>query len=314
MPNYLRKLILFASPVIIFIVLVNCLIAFTPAMFRNKATYMEKHKNDVEVLFFGSSHTQDAINPLQIKSMTSVNLGYNTQDIKTNYQLFEKYVDETPKLKYVVFEFDYLALEQPLDLIKHNEPLYRKFYGFPNVENVFTKFAASITDIKFFVDYAYESTRYKIGNDYYVNEAGFIERNDLEDFKLMKHDSQLIDSLADQRFGNKFRYDQTREFAVNSQLVNNLINHCKKKNIEVILLSIPKYHTFTDRKMETKMAKRQHYLDSITTHTTNVKYFDYEQDKRFSSVTNYRDDNHLNPTGGNKFTLIVDSLLSTLNK
>lgn len=311
MSNFLRKLLVFFIPLALFFIAINCYIDYNSAMFRNKANYLHKNKAEIETVFFGSSHTQDGINPVFMSKPAS-NMAYNTQENKINFLLFERYVNEMPKLKQVVFEFDYFTLEQPLDFIKHNEPLYRKFHNISGNPNWLYDFIAPVTDIHFYMNYIFESTRYKMNNNYYVNEAGYIEKDDKLVFNTMNYDSLVIEEGAPARLATRHVYEFINEIEPNTHLIDSIIRHCEKKNIDLIFLGLPKYHTYIDRKRPAKMARRQHYLDSVLVNT-QVKYFDFEQDPRFRSVRLYNDDNHLNPDGAKKFTLIVDSITKTLH-
>lgn len=311
MKKFILKILLFGIPLILFIVVINYTISLYPSPFRNKANYLEKNKNKIEVLFLGSSHMQDAINPLLL-SKNSSNLAYNTQDIKTNYLLFEKYINQLPELKYVVFEFDYFSLEQPLDFIKYNEALYRKFHNFPRYNISTSKVISSVGDLPFFLDFFKTSFRYHLDNRIRINESGFSENNDKVEFKLAHFDKQEIEKTAAVRLSMRHREESVPNYRQNTAILNKLIQKCESRNIELIFINLPKYHTYIERERPAKIARRQHYLDSILNHS-KVVYFDFENDHRFRDITNYSNDNHLIDTSGNKFTLIVDSLINHLN-
>lgn len=308
MNKFCKRTLILCIPIFIGILSLHLYIDFLPAMFRNKAHFIEQNKNDIEALFLGSSHTQEAINPLWMKNKCS-NLAYNSQDVVANCMLFDKYVDELPNLKFVFFEFEYFTLEQPLDQSEVNAPLYRKFYNLPKA-SVYKQFVSFFSDISFFKDYTFECWKYMKGN-YQVNEAGYVTQSDYNPFGELGHDSTLVCKTAPERLITRHKKRYISEIPVNEVLIDSLIAKATRKNIEVVFLALPKYKTYIEREIPDKLQIRNSYLNKKLTNN-EVLYFDYERDLRFADVNLYLDDNHLGHEGAVKFTAVIDSLIGTL--
>lgn len=276
-------------------------------MFRNKARFIQKNKDNIEVIFLGSSHTQEAINPLLMKNKCA-NLAYNSQDVVGNCMLFDKYVEELPKLKIVFLEFEYFTLEQPLDQYAVNKPLYRKFHNLPDT-CLYKQISSIFSDIPFFRNYIYECWK-EMRSNFSVNEAGYVSQSDYTPFGDLNFDSIQVNESAKTRLITRHKKRYIEEISTNSALIDSLITKAKLKNIRVVFLALPKYQTYIEREIPDKLNRRNIYLNQKL-RNNEVLYFDYEKDHRFKDTYSYLDDNHLGHDAAIRFTAIIDSLITT---
>ena len=103
MKKFISKLFRFSLPFIIFSLIclvIHLFIILSSNTFNLKAKYI-KENPDVEILFLGSSHTQNGINPEFINKKTA-NLAYGGQDYFYDYELFFKFAPKLKKLKYII--------------------------------------------------------------------------------------------------------------------------------------------------------------------------------------------------------------------
>lgn len=308
MKKFCRYTLLFSIPIFLGIILLHIYVSYNPSMFRNKANYVQTHKNEIEVLFLGSSHTQEAINPLRMENSVA-NLAYNAQNVVANCMLFDKYVEELPNLKFLVFEFDYFTLEDLLTRSSDGVPLFRKFHNLPNT-SFFANFSSKFGDIPFLRTYVYECWKFKL-TDYHVNEAGYVTKSKHDPFGDMHHDATRIFDTAPERLKTRHKARGIENIEQNSTLIESMIAKAKTKGIQVIFLALPKYQTYLDREIPDKLKRRNAYVNKKVK-DKDVIFLDYERDPRYKSVDLYLDDNHLGKEGAVIFTAMMDSVFTSL--
>ena len=68
MSKFIKKVLIFSTPIIIFIILMEVLLREIPNDYSYKKNYLDTHSSEIETLFLGSSHTYYGVNPEFIKS------------------------------------------------------------------------------------------------------------------------------------------------------------------------------------------------------------------------------------------------------
>lgn len=279
-----------------------------PNAFSSKAAYIKNH-SEVEVLILGSSHSQQAINP-EFLTVKASNLAYNGQDLAINTAMFYHYVEDLPFLRYLIVEMDYHTLEfrQPKDYFRnawyyqyHNLklaelPLMQRYFMYP-------------TAPKFFNHYLLE----QFDRDLPVtklNQWGFETNRFAGDFEQRNYDVSAIATFIKSTPKRHLKIS-LENLNDSKQLINGMLNLCNKKDIRMVLVSTPMYPTFERHKTVQKEQHRVHFIDSLLKAHPEVIYFNFENDHRFT-VSDFRDEDHLNPTGAKKFTGFIDALLKRL--
>ncbi|AVI51417.1 hypothetical protein C5O00_09630 [Pukyongia salina] len=310
MRRFLLKITLFSLLPILLFLTAELLIRFSPNAFIAKAEYIQNNKN-IEALILGSSHTQQAIDPSHF-TIKAANLAYNGQDLSINEDLYHRYKEELPQLKYLIVEIDYHTLEfrQPEDYFR--DPWYFQYHGLKRHPiRPITKYSMYASSPKFFNNFLLD----KLNRDSPVvqlNEWGFETNRFWGEFKDMEYDEKKIDSLM--------RQLPTRHAKISLENLNNskrslgrIIQDCNEKNITLVFIATPMYKTFERHKIEPKERHRSLLLDSLMYVYKNLIYLDFEYDERFD-VTHFRDEDHLNPKGAMKFTRILNDTLFRLKQ
>ncbi len=111
MKLYIKKSISF---ILIFIILLIILeiVARNVYNYRTdlffKYECFKENQNEIEVLFFGSSHTEQSVNPQYINKK-AFNLSYGSQDLYYAYAILKKYINYMPNLETIVLELSFFS-------------------------------------------------------------------------------------------------------------------------------------------------------------------------------------------------------------
>src|SRR5690554_2317195 len=181
MKRFLRKTLIISLPIIVVTGLVELFITYYPNTFNTKANYLNSHLDKIEILFLGSSHTQNGINPEFIDT-PSANVAYSGQDYLIDNAIFFQYIDQLRNLNKIVIEMDYLSLEEKNEPDYFRLPWYYKYYDV-NLGNfkALDNFLLFLTNPSFFKKYLLKTLN-PFDQKMIFNEYGFIE-NDTELFE-----------------------------------------------------------------------------------------------------------------------------------
>lgn len=124
MIKFIYRLFIFCIPWFVLVGFVECLYRTQPNNYTIKNYHLSKNKNNIEVLLFGDSHCFYGLNPIYFDK-SSFNLSNVSQTIYFDKLLLEKYFDELPKLKCVVFCIEYTNLSQQDNT---QDDVFRKYY------------------------------------------------------------------------------------------------------------------------------------------------------------------------------------------
>ena len=304
--EFLKRFLIFCLPVFTLYVLFELFLFYYPNSFNKKAFHINKNK-DVENIFLGSSHTQNAIISSVFDKKTA-NLAYGNQDYFLDNKLFFNYVDQLNSLERVFLEVDYHNLEDKNQADYFRLPWYNRYYGVKNLEtNFISKFSIYSTQPGFFNNYML-SLISPFSYKYKIDENGFIVNDFPGPFKSMKYDETKISTSAPERLKDRHAEPSMEAYTFNKAKINEIITYCLKNDIEVYLISYPIYKTYRANYVKEKYTRRNTFLDSITKNP-KIKYIDFETDSRFK-VDDYKNDDHLNPTGAKKLSVLINDIVS----
>jgi hypothetical protein len=303
MKKFIKYLILFSIPVLVFLISVE-LYCRTQTTFAIKKNYVEKNLGTIETLILGSSHSQNGINPEFLKTK-SCNLAFGGQPIAIDYFLLEKYMAKMKNLKTVLLEVSPHRFYNELNPNEWNGHVYSNLYDIDyKVEEYSVKnYSFALADVNYFSTIFVANLNPKIPKPK-LNKFGFMI-NDFQDrFSKLKNDSLKIQNSF--KMNNKFNNQEN--FETNTVFLNKIIEKCQQNSVKIILMGTPLYRTYST-KIPLKIKKQHQDLISKIIHKFGIQYYDFSNSKRFN-LKDFKNDNHLNPNGAKKFTIIIDSIVN----
>lgn len=303
MKRFIKYLMLFSIPVVIFIVAAE-LYCRTQTIFVIKKQHFENNLSTINTLILGSSHFQNGLNPEFLKS-NSCNLAYGGQPISIDYFLLNKYIDQMKNLKTVLFEVSPHRLYYEFDPSNWNGHVYSNLYdiNYKTEKLSIKNYSLVLSDVKYFSTIFIDNYNPKLIKPK-LNTFGFMTNAFPGRFTELENDSIKIN----QTFKMNSIFDNQKNFKLNMFFLNKIIQECQKKKVEIIFIGTPLYQTYYSKiplktEIQVKNALRR------VTNKYGIEYYDFSRSKKFY-LKDYINDNHLNPNGAKKFTLLIDSILT----
>jgi hypothetical protein len=301
MKKFIQYLILFNIPIVFFLVLVE-LYCRTQTTFALNKNYLENNLGNIETLILGSSHSQNGINPEFLKSK-SCNLAFGGQPISIDYFLLDKYVLQMKNLKTIFFEVSPHRFYNELNPKDWNGHIYSNLYDINYKVERFSikKYSFVLSDVRYISTIFINNFNPKLPKPE-LNEFGFMKNNYQGRFSKLNNDSIKINKT----FKMNHHFDNQENLKQNIVFLKKIIEKCKKNNIKIIFLGTPFYQTYSS-KIPLKSEIQIHNLLTHFSSKYKIPYYDLAKSKRFN-LKDFVNDNHLNPDGAKKFTLITNNL------
>ncbi|WP_417874410.1 hypothetical protein [Xanthomarina gelatinilytica] len=303
MKKLLTHISLFLIPIIIVWILAEVFYRTVPNNYTYKHEQISNNKDDIEVLVLGDSHTFFGINPEWL-SLKTYNLSNVSQTIYFDKLLFEKHIDHLPHLKYLIISVEYTTLSQADNT---QEDIWRKY------------FYCAQMDLEVPLITWYNPKKYSLAlarkfdktwNSYldYKREGSLIgcDENGWGNTYLSTVDSLEMTYLA--KVVAKKHEDGSLDFNLNTERIQNLIDLCKQKNIQVLLVNMPVNPEYLSHLNPEKLLKIDNTCDDLAKTNPNVTRVDLSRDSRFQ-LQDFHDADHLNAQGAKKCSLLIDAYL-----
>jgi len=279
-----------------------------PNNYTQKQQSIEKQKNQIEVLLFGDSHCLYGLNP-QYFTRPTFNLSNVSQTVYFDQLLFNHYINRLPKLKQVVFCIEYTNLSQQDNT---GEDDWRKFF--------YARFMhLKVPSIKPFDPRNHlivlTQKPYKIRDllKRYVKTKSILDC-DANGWgnNYLKEKRTPPQKVAQQRA--LIQEDGLTDFSLNVQRLQSMIDICRQKKIQVVIVSMPQTRIYEHYLNPKKLDKIIRTCASFEQKNPGVAYYlNLFADKRFNDEDFY-DADHLNDQGAVKSSEIVNNFLQRISK
>lgn len=278
---------------ILFVALVLLLLAKTDALFERKYSYSKyydfyEQKQDFDVLFLGTSHVINAVYPMELwrdYGIVSYNLANHSENICTNYwQLVNALKYTTPK----VVVIDLYAVDGDS---KVNVKYLHNFTDNMPLSLTKIRMVMDLLEPADWAEYLFELSLYHsrwdddFGSDDLHPATGLEKGAELREEVVVNVAPELIP---------KEEYDPTER--LNKQYLQKIIDLCKEKQIDVVLMYIP----YSIPEGEQTVANWGY----VIAEKNNVPYINFVyEDFDLNYATDCADiSHHLNASGAKKVT------------
>ena len=301
--KFFSRAVIYSLPILLLASGLEALQHMLPNEYTHKKELLEERLDELEVLILGSSHTYLGINPALLQSR-AFNLAATAQTLYFDKFLLEKYIDRLPRLKKLVLPVSYPSLgsesyKNPGDYNRSYH--YAYFYG----SNAFVDMLAprrfslvSLFTVKKSVDRSW---------DYFVRGDSLIEfdgngwyNSDKEPARDLAKNGRDSGKLHDAVYDESLIPDNLR-------YISEMIRLCKRRGVEVYLLSMPMWKTYIEQVKPERYTRMVTAMDSLS-RVEQIPYFNFTEDERFIAE-DFFDSNHLNQQGADKFTHIFNGLI-----
>ena len=108
MKDFVRNIVLFVLPVLVFAAGLEWLAESIPNSYTYKREYMERNGSRIHTLFLGSSNAYDGFAASAVPG--AFNIANSSQTLEDDYRLLERYIDSLDSLQTVVLGLGYHSL------------------------------------------------------------------------------------------------------------------------------------------------------------------------------------------------------------
>ena len=299
MKSFISKILLFSSFVIAFISIGELLVRRVPNPYSYKHQWMLNNAKDVETLVLGSSHTYFGINPEKFTAET-FNLAFTSQNFEYDYFLLNQYVERCTSLKNLILPISYFSMFSNRFEDKDSwwYAINYKIYMNCDIHSDFSKY-----NFEFFHPSVYKGKLLSIlkpSENLQCTELGMGTAYDIKNKTNNWNDAEA--AIERHTVKDYSKLEDNRGF------LNKIIALCKDKDINVILITTPTWHTYYNGLNKVQLAKMHEVIDKLLRNNEHVKYYDFLTDDRFVEDDFY-DCDHLSNIGANKFSEILNSLI-----
>lgn len=305
----MRRLILytllFITPFIVSIIVIEYLLRKIPNSHMVKADEFQAKMKQTKIIILGNSHAANAINP-DFLSKEAYNLAQGAQTLNIDYALLSKYQDQLDSLEYIIISMSYHSPWFKLSDLEYFKWMgkYNNIYFDINIEhNPLKMFLFLDEPIKKDLEYIklyYWNKRPITFN--YIN--GFMPAPPASDLKkIEKHAKDVAQGFTVE--------DLTLRYNENLGYLTNIIEIAKKKHSKVIFITTPCYPTYIDNLNKEQLGSMHRLMDSIQ-NNEDVFYYDFLEDARSYTLEDFNNGDHLSYLGAQKVTFKIDSIIKKI--
>lgn len=286
---------------------------FRDNTFNAKADILERQANETNTLFLGSSHMWRAVNPEWFDQSLSMAIGGSAIDI--DHLIFNEMIQRLPHLKTIVLEISYHSLEERRGQSWSKNFLIYNYFDINNYPNELVPWQDHLLMTSQPVFYVkkllFNENKIEKGK---FNEYGFIDQapkvsDDYSSrFASLGYNQAEIDSTSSVILEDLHTESNEINFEKSTSQVIEMAKVCASKNIELLIVSTPKYWTYNANMNLLKDQRRQKFYQLLNEeYDIQILNFErlYERD-----VNYFINENHLSVTGAKAFTEFLQNKMT----
>ncbi|MFM7234492.1 MAG: hypothetical protein ACKOZM_07865 [Flavobacteriales bacterium] len=299
MKTFLTKTTLFALPILIALLIMEILLRRIPNDYSYKNDYLLQHADSIETLFMGSSHAYYGINPDYFPG-NSFNASHISQSIDLDYKIISKFSDHFKSIKQIVVPIDYFTLfsRNSTGIESWRTKNYTIYY------NLHT----SIKPTDYFEIFAFRPKK-NINrlSKYYLQKDNFITCSSKGYGNTEIAQKDLIETGKSASTRHTLKNSNYLQESI--EIIDKIIAFSEEKNAFVLFYSSPCYSTYRENLDSIQYNTTLTTIDSICRNHSNTRYVNLMADTSFTA-SDFRDADHLNPSGAKKMTLKIGEILA----
>lgn len=310
MQKFLSQALWFCLPVLFVLGFFEYKISAIPNDLSYKRVLLEGSLPKIEVLITGASDSFMGINP-QYFSKVGFNLAFHSQSLIIDTQLVRKYFERMPRLQLIIMSINYAT--PSYKMADSNESrrnfLYSRFLGVPGDQSTLSLLHPQ--NYFALLNYGSNQIREFIGKNFKANLASETSASGWSKSETIGN-TQVITAESGKklvRFHNGLM--KSEHIADNLKALGDLLSYADAKGVKIVFVTPPVFKTYSSVLNMDVWQKEQTLLRDLA-QKHNTLYYDYLTDDRFE-VSDFKDDNHLNFNGAEKFSKILEADIVKLN-
>lgn len=296
MKKFFVRLFVFLAIILILFPIVEIIIRTIPNNYSYKHDYLTANASDIQILSMGSSHGLYAIDPLYF-NRKGFNASHVAQSINFDYEIWDKFKASFDNLDTLIIPITFFTLFSNLEDTSEAWRIknYAIYYGFKenniknNLELLNQRPSAILKMIAKRLKGQTNLTISELGaNTIFSNQPDLLETGQSA---AIRHAKQGFNRLEE-----------------NVGFIKSMLSDCESMGVSVLLVTTPTTEYYWKNLDKNLLQLMQLTIDNLLQEFPDVKYFNFLKDDRFD-LSDFRDADHLNPYGAEKFTKILNTLI-----
>lgn len=310
MKRFIYTLILFIIPLVLLFGALEYGLRNIPNDYSFKNHWQEQNISSVKILVIGSSLGYYGIRP-QYMNQPTFNASHVSQTIKYDAFIFNKFIDRADSLRLIVWPISYFNL--PYELEEDKGAWWR------------------VKSYTIYYDCPYHRYNIKYNNEVVAGQKVFQEISRIFKYLFSDYTEQYCDSMGfglnfskNDRIANWYSTEMamidvvshTKDLTehrdginANKRRMNEVIQACADRGIQVLLLTPPAYKTYYENLEPQQLNLMTDFCDSLAATYDNTIYLNMLRDPRFEAEDFY-DTFHMETDGATKLTKILNEYIS----
>lgn len=299
MKYFLFKLFLFLLPALSLAILFEVLIQKTPNDYTLKRNYLDLNANKIETLILGSSHSLYGLDPNYFDK-SCFNASHVSQTLDYDLAILKKYKN-WGQLKTLILPISYFSFFERIETTDESWRAkdYLLYY-----------------DIAFSHQYKHHSEVLSIGLkhnlekiiSHYIKNQSAISCTNLGWGTNASSENSVDLFSSGERKAKKHTISNHQCFQENLVILEDIINFCSAKNINVVLFTPPAYKTYVTNLNNDQLSKTITAVYQIAEKHTNCTYINLLDDKTYRPE-DFFDADHLNEIGAEKLSKAMNKYI-----
>ena len=301
MKKFLFILLIFSLPVFIVCGTMELLLRNIPNGYALKSDYLKSNKKSIKTLLVGSSHILYGINP-KFLTEKALNYGNVSQTIDVDYKIINHHINTLEALQTIVIRMSYATLFEQLE--NGDESWRIKDYEiYTDINfNSKLKYHSEILSVKL------KNNLKRINDFYFLKENSEFVSNQGWGTHTAREKTQNIDAVG-KLIAEKHTINDEVIYKENYKLLEAIVDLCQKNEVKVVLVMMPAYKSYVQHLNQNQLEKTISAAKFIDSKYSNCRFFNFLTDNQFKQ-SDFLDADHLNREGAEKFTILMDRLLT----
>jgi hypothetical protein len=294
--RFIFKLLIFLSPILLMLGLIEHKLASVNSGYRTKRTFLERSIDRDQVIIVGSSHPYYGIKARSL-GVPAFNAANVAQDVYYDSRIILKYLPQATNLKLVIVTISYFTFETRLEDYSEGWRAfhYARFWGIPHANGAFR-----VEDYSLIALYGVPQTRAFLLNGFAASNQTIDEDGSMGDF-IGPDRAAAANGRASAELQAKIL--NPKYVARNVQYLGEMFDALKTKGVNAVIITLPGLPAYYENLRPDVYHLMQDEIQFFC-RKYGLSYYNYLKDPRFT-VDDFMDGNHLNTQGSEKFSRIL---------
>ncbi len=300
MRNFIFKIALYFTPIIIMAILVEIGLRSIPNEFKFKNKYVTQKGTTIKTLILGNSHSYYGIKPEYLEQ-NCFNASQISQPLQYDYLFlkhFENYLSSVQRIILNLSSFSLFFNFESADESWRNKN-YILYYGINNWNSY--KDNSEILSLPFSVNYRRIKKYWQLGPILTCSEKGWGNN-------YTAATSKDIFTTA-KKAAKKHNIRKQGFFDSNKKHLQSIIDWCNKRKVQLLLYTPPSHKAYYQRIDTLQLNLSKAYLQQIVQKYQHCRYLDLLKSDAFVNEDFY-DADHLNDRGAKKLSILLSKYLA----